>query len=73
MFYYKFFGSKGNELDSVGSYFSDEGDIDSAKEMRPGSSQNTHMHILYDGDGDYYINFDNFHEKLEVKIPIVKK
>lgn len=70
MFYYKFFGSKGTELDSVAFYFDD--DVYSSGEMRSGASIDTLFHILYDGDGDYYIEFSNFTDKIEVKLPIAK-
>lgn len=70
MFYIKKFGSKGTALESVGSYF--DGEIDYAGEMRPGAEMDSFMAILYDGDGDYYIEFDNYSENLEVKLPIAK-
>lgn len=70
IFYYKFFGSKGTELDSVAFYFDD--DVYSLGELRSGASIDTLFHILYDGDGDYFIEFSNFTDKIEVKLPIAK-
>lgn len=70
MFYFKFYGSKGTELDSVSAYFDD--DVSWSGEMRPDSELETNMHILYDGDGDYYIELDNYSTKIEVKLPITK-
>ena len=69
-FYYTFFGSKGVELDIVSAYFDD--DVSDIGELRPGATSSAYMHILYDGDGDYYISFDNYSEELEIKLPIAK-
>ena len=73
MFYYSFYGSAETELGSVSSYFSDT-DIGFAGDMRSGASMTSAFHILYDGDGDYYIEFSQFYptEKIEVKLPITK-
>ena len=74
-FYYNFFGSKGLKLESVSNYFAEDNDIVSSVDMRSGASQEVYIHMLYDGDGDYYINFDNYNEnreKFEIKIPVVK-
>lgn len=70
MFYIKKYGSKGTTLDSVGAYF--DGEVNFAGDMRSGAEMDTFMAILYDGDGDYYIEFDNYKEKIEVKLPVVK-
>lgn len=72
MFYYNFYGSAGTEIDSVSSYFHDS-DIEFAGHIRSGASLTSAFHILYDGDGDYYIEFsDLFSEKIEIKLPIAK-
>lgn len=70
MFYYKVYGSQGNELDSVSFLFDDV--VDKAGDMRSGATQNTSFVFLYDGDGDYYIEFDNYKEKIEVKMHVEK-
>lgn len=70
MFFYKFFGSKGTTLDTVGSYFDD--DADSLGDLRPDAEINGNFHMMYDGDGTYYIEFDNFSDKIEVEIPVQK-
>ena len=71
MFYYTFYGPDGNKLDSVATYFND--DHFSAGNMRSGATQNTYFHILYKGDGDYYVEFAAFFGKaIEVKLPIIK-
>ena len=69
MFYYKAFGPSGTELDSVNAYFMDD-DVAWMGELRPGATAETVMHILAEGDGDYYISFDNFSEQPEVRLPI---
>ena len=70
MFAYTQFGSKGTTLDSIGYYFDDE--VDSMGTMRPGALKDSYMAFLYDGDGDYYLEFDAFFgDKVEVALPIV--
>lgn len=73
MFYYKFYGSAGTEIKSVGTYFFDS-DIGYAGDMRSGASITSAFHIVYDGDGDYYIEFNRSFatKKIEVKLPITK-
>lgn len=71
MFYYDFFGSKGIELDGVSSYFDNA--IDNAGDLKPGASYKAYFYILYDGDGKYSIDFDNYSEELSVEFDIVKK
>ena len=71
MFYYTQFGSKGTQLDSVGSYFDNE--IGSAGDMRSGAVQEVVMAFLYDGDGDYFVEFSMFFgNAIEVNLPIQK-
>ena len=68
MFYYDMFGSKGTELDSVSFYFDD--DIDLAGDLKPEASYKKYFYILYDGDGVYSIDFDNFYQKVSVEFNI---
>ena len=70
MFYYDLFGSQGIELDSISSYFDD--DIDSAGDLKPGASYKAYFYILYDGDGKYSIDFDNFNDKVSIEFDIKK-
>jgi len=70
MFSYTLFGSAGTQLDSVSSFFDD--DVAWAGDMRPGATLESNLHILYDGDGEYYIEFDNWSESLEVMISVSK-
>lgn len=69
MFYYKAFGPDGTQLDDVSAYFS-ETDIAFAGEARPGATIESTLDILYTENGDYYIAFDNFKDKVEVRLPI---
>lgn len=70
MFYYSLFGSKGTELDSITSYFDDP--IDFAGDLKPEASYKTYFYILYDGDGSYSIDFDNFSEEKSVEFDVTK-
>ena len=64
------FGSKGTQLDKVSSYFND--DVFKIGDMRSGAEGSGYMHFLYDGDGDYYVEFGSRNDKIEVKLPVVK-
>lgn len=69
-FYYKIFGSKGTELGGVSSYFDD--DVDYAGDLRPGASYDSNFHLLYDGNGFYYLVFDDFNTTVEAEFEINK-
>jgi hypothetical protein len=68
--YCSFYGSKGTKLEDVGAYF--DNDAFKANKMRTGATREAHMHILYDGDGDYFLEIDNISDKFEIKIPVKK-
>lgn len=70
MFYLKIYGSKGTQLDSVSSYFSDEGNVEWAGELRSGASYDKYLHFLYDGDGTYAIEFDDWAEKITIEFDV---
>lgn len=70
MFFYKFFGSQGTELDGVASYFDDS--VDFAGELKPNASYKKYFYILYDGDGQYSIDFDNFSQESSVEFDVSK-
>ena len=70
MFYYDVFGSEGVELQKVTAYFDDA--IDYAGDLRPGASYKTYFYILYDGNGTYGIDFDNYSQKVNVEFNITK-
>ena len=55
MFDYTQYGSKGTKLDRVGAYF--DGEVTFAGKMRSGATLETFMAFLYDGNGDYFVEF----------------
>ena len=71
---YTIYGPKGTQLDLVNFYF--DNNVSDAGDMRSGAVQDTNMYVLYDGDGDYYIEFEELftlaETKVEVKLPIAK-
>lgn len=71
MFYYKVFGSQGTELDSISSYFDDDC-IDYAGDLRSEASYTKYFYFLYDGNGTYAIEFDNWSNKIIVEFDINK-
>lgn len=70
MFNYKIFGSKGTEVKEMNYYFDDN--IDEAGDLRSGASYTKYMYFLYDGDGKYAIEFDNWIKKTTVEFSIKK-
>ena len=70
MFYYKVYGSQGTEVKTLDSYFDDT--LTYAGDLRSGAGQTKYLHILYDGDGLYAIEFDNYSEKITVEFNITK-
>lgn len=71
-FYISLFGTSGSELDDCSAYFDNDLLFGTGK-IRSGATADATLHALYDGDGDYYVEFDNFSEKVEVKLPVVKQ
>ena len=67
---YNFFNPTGLKAEIVGSYFGD--DVRNAGDMRSGAIQETYIHVIYDGDGDYYAEFSTGNTKIEVKLPVKK-
>lgn len=57
MFYLKVYGSSGVQSKTLNNYF-DDGDMIYNK-LRSGASVEGYIYIPYDGDGDYYVSFDN--------------
>ena len=75
MFYVTMYGSNGTKIEDLSFYFMDDNDMmnDAGTDsLRSGAEIDVICHILYDGDGDYYISFDNFSSEIEVKFPIKK-
>lgn len=70
MFYYDVFGSAGTEVKTLNSYFDDN--LDDAGELRYNASYTKYTYFLYDGNGTYSLEFDNYSEKILVEIEINK-
>lgn len=70
MFYYSLFGSKGTKLSRITAYFDES--IDYAGKLKPGASYYKYFYILYDGDGEYSIDFDNYSDEIEVEFNVIK-
>jgi len=68
MFYLKYFGSKGTQLDGVSTYF--DNSLEFAGELRNGAEYDAYVYMPYDGDGDYIVAFDNYKVYKEVVLPI---
>lgn len=64
------FGSKGTELKTVSAYFNDC--VDHAGNLRTGSSYTKYFCFLYDGDGIYSIEFDDWENKITIDINVKK-
>lgn len=64
------FGANGTEVTSVGYYFDDN--YDSAGELRTGASYSKYMYFLYDADGTYAIEFDNWSTQITVEFEVTK-
>lgn len=71
MFYWTLFGPSGTEANDVGSYFDDDAFWNSG-EMKPGASMNLAFYMVYEGDGTYSIDFDNYSENVSVEFDVVK-
>ena len=70
MFNYSLFGSKGTQLSRVSSYFDES--VDYAGDLKPDASYYKYFYLLYDGDGEYSIDFDNYSEEIEVEFNVTK-
>lgn len=70
MFYYKAFGSQGTQIDTFGYYF--DNSIDEAGELRSNASYTKYIYLLYDGNGTYAIEFDNWKDKITVEFEVNK-
>ncbi len=70
MFYYDVYGSKGTEVDVLNTYFSDN--VDSAGDLRPEAEYTKYLYFVYDGNGSYNIEFDDYYEEVEVTFDIQK-
>lgn len=70
MFYYKVFGATGTEANNAFAYFEDS--VDEAGEIRSGGSYTKYMYFVYDGDGKYAIEFDNWIDKVTIEFEVKK-
>ena len=70
IFYYDLFGSQGIELDSISAYFDDS--IDHAGDLKANASYKTYFYILYDGNGNYSIDFNNHSQEMSVEFKVTK-
>jgi hypothetical protein len=70
LFYISFFGSQGAETDSIWFYFDDA--VENAGDLRTGASYTKYLYLLYDGDGTYTVEFDNWTEKIDIDIDVKK-
>lgn len=67
-FYAHYYGSQGKEMDML--YFDFDDGMDIYTSLRPGASIEGNFYMVYDGDGDYYIRFNNFSEDKEIAVPV---
>ena len=70
MFFYSVYGSKGTEVDTPSAYFDDS--IDFAGDLRTGASYTKYLYFMYDGNGTYAIEFDDWLSKRTVEFTINK-
>lgn len=69
MFYIKYYGSKGTALDV--HYFGYDDELARGMDMRDGATAEAAAYLNYDGDGNYYISFDNlWDEPIEICVPV---
>ena len=70
MFYYKIYGATGVETDEVNSYFDDN--IDSAGDLRTGATYTKNIYFLYDENGTYAIEFNDWFTKIMIEFEVSK-
>ena len=70
MFYYKGFVPNGTEAKDLGTYFDDS--VFKAGSLRTGASQTCYIYLLYDGDGQYALEFDNWSNKVTIEFNVTK-
>jgi|GEM_PF-1516241 len=57
----KLYGSNGIELENI-SFYTDDDNVLRSGDIRPGASLQGRIYILYDGDGEYVIEFSDWRE-----------
>ena len=74
MFYYKYLGPKGIEVENSAISITDKDSIDYSGELAPNAtSEQLYFYILYAGDGKYTISFDNLEEKAIIEFNVIIK
>ena len=68
--YCKAYNPAGTSANTAELYFDDS--FFNAGNMRSGAIQNTFYYIIYEGDGDYFVEFNDFLSKTEIKLPVTK-
>ncbi|MCQ2476071.1 MAG: hypothetical protein MJ173_09245 [Clostridia bacterium] len=71
MFNMKYFGSQGTEISGCSTYFQEDC-IEWSGKLRPNASKDVAMYFVYDGDGIYGVDFDDFSNKVSVEFKIKK-
>lgn len=71
MFYYTIYGTTGTKVNNVSTWFSDDS-LDYAGDLRSGASYTKYIYFVYDADGTYVFEFDNYSEEVEVELEISK-
>ena len=72
MFYYNIYGTSGSKTNNVSTWFSDDS-LDYAGDLRSGASYTKYIYFVYDADGTYVFEFDNYSEEVEVELEITKQ
>ncbi|MCL2820221.1 MAG: DUF4352 domain-containing protein [Oscillospiraceae bacterium] len=68
---FKLYGPNGIELDRIAWYVDD--DVSGTGDIRSGATLESKIHILYEEDGEYVIEFSNYRDRdISVFIPIAK-
>ena len=70
MFYYDIYGSTGTEVASANAYFDEA--LAYAGDLRSGASYTKYMYFIYDGNGKYAIEFDDWSTKVTAEFEITK-
>ena len=71
MFYYRFFGSQGTETNEISLYYDNDG-ISNAGDLRKGASYTKYFYVIYDGDGTYALEFDDWSDKITIEFDVKK-
>ena len=70
-FYTTYFGSKGTELSGIIEYYFEDSTSKTGS-LRSGGSVNAKMYFIYDGDGTYAAEFNDYTDKYELEFEVKK-